>query len=117
MSFIRNWKDILVKQPNGETIYEMLTERDGSPIGIARVYVRESKLHHHDHTEEWYIITGAIPNGEVYLNGKKFSLLNYDLVYIAPGTRHKLKAKTLNSLEIIAITCPPWSSEDHHLDE
>jgi mannose-6-phosphate isomerase-like protein (cupin superfamily) len=118
MSFIRKLNEELAKRVNGEKIYEMMTENDGLLLGIAIVFAKESKLHHHDYTKEWYIVTSKEPKGLVYLNGKMNPLEHYDVIYIAPGIRHKLEANDPNDpLEIVAVTHPPWSSMDHHLDE
>jgi len=95
----------------------MLTERDNLPIGIALVFARESKLHHHDYTKEWYIVTNENPRGLVYLDDKRISLKQDDVVYIAPETKHKIEASGSEYLKIYVITCPPWNEKDHHLDE
>ena len=117
MSFVRYLNEEIAKKVNGEEIYEMIKKSDKLPLGIAIAFVKESKLHHHNNTEEWYIATNENPNGVVYLDGRKKLLKKYTVVYISPGTRHKLEAKNpRNLLEIVAVTCPPWSQEDHILD-
>lgn len=116
MSFIRKLDEVKAKGVNGERVYEMIAERDDLPFGAAIVLARESKSHHHDYTHELYIVTSENPNAVIHLNDKIYPLKRDDVVYIAPGTRHKVKANGQEPIKIDVITIPPWSEKDHHLD-
>jgi len=117
MSFVRNLSEERAKKVNGEKVFEMVTERDKKKLGAAIVLVRESKLHHHDYTEEMYFVASENPKAVVYLDGAIISLKHDDVVYIAPGTKHKLETHGPEDLKIYVATHPPWSQKDHHLDE
>jgi len=117
MSFIRNLNDVIPKKVNGEEIYEMVTKGDGSPIGSAIVSARESRLHHHNHTWELYLVLSENPNAWIYLDDRMHSLKQYDTVYIPPGTKHKLETNGPKNVKIHVVTHPTYSEEDYHLDE
>jgi len=117
MSFVRNLDEVIAKSVNGERVYEMIAERDGLPFGAAIVLARESKLHHHDYTHELYIVTGKTSNAVIRLDDKTYHLRQDSVVYIAPGTKHKLVTNEPRDLKINVITIPPWNKKDHHLDE
>jgi mannose-6-phosphate isomerase-like protein (cupin superfamily) len=67
--------------------------------------------------QESYYVVSENPNAVIYLNGKIIALKQDDVIYIAPGTRHKIKANSPKDLKIYVVTDPPWSEGDHHLDE
>lgn len=120
---------------NGETIYELLGADAGQPVGIALAEVYgSSKRHHHDRTKEWYVILSGpslgtsdfLINGSVELDNTRTALSNFSLVQIEPGTKHKiynLHAAEISQnysptpIRLLAITQPPWTREDHILDE
>jgi mannose-6-phosphate isomerase-like protein (cupin superfamily) len=103
-----------VKVP-GEVIYEVVTGEDGQEFGVAIADVIEAQPHHHDKTHETYVlIAGEI---EVNIDGVSHKLTKPgESIEIPLGKVHFGKSLGDKPARIAAITTPPWSSEDHHLD-
>lgn len=111
MSYIKTLKDARVIKTKGETIYEF--DIGDFPHGIAIADIKESRLHHHLKTHEWYWL--AEGSGEIVLDGKTRKIRKHDFIYIKPGTKHKVKST--DGILLIVISYPKWRAEDHIIDE
>jgi len=104
-----NWYEKVGIKTNGEIIKELLSGEE-HPIGIALAEVKEARLHYHRKTREYYIVLRG--EGKLILEEEELPLKEGDLVYIEPMKKHKAKTEK-GKLEILVISCPPWSKEDH----
>jgi len=98
-----------------EIVYEVTTQANGLPFGIAIADIRQSVPHFHKHTTETYtVVQGDL---EVRLDGEKYRLDPGDVIKISPGVIHS--ARSLGGAPArITVTCiPEWSQEDHHIAE
>ncbi len=67
-------------------------------------------LHKHNKSEELYhIISGQ---GLMTLGTQEFEVKQYDTIYIAPNTPHKVKNIGKIPLKILCCCAPPYSHED-----
>lgn len=103
---------------NGETIYEILKDKERSIAYV--VITTESKLHYHKKTrEEYYIAKG---NGTIFLGeldkGKldKIKVKEGSFIEILPNTLHKIR-KDRGTLEFFVICTPAWNPDDHILKD
>lgn len=62
-------------------------------------------------SEEIFIVIAG--RGTVWLDGKAQSLNTGDLVKIAPGVRHKVRADANVALSFYAISAPPFRPDDY----
>lgn len=101
-----------VENPN-ETIYEIVTAKDGQGWGLAIADIKESELHVHQQIKEVYLILeGRL---EVDLNGSLHQLRKGESIEILPKVKHKAKSLGQDSARIVALSFPAWTLEDHHL--
>jgi mannose-6-phosphate isomerase-like protein (cupin superfamily) len=97
---------------DGELIWEVVTHRDGLPIGIATVDIESTQLHRHERTHEWYVVL----EGEalIILGDDEVRVGKDTLIYIKPRTPHRARKMGEGKLRILVITYPAWTEEDHH---
>lgn len=90
---------------------EIIAETDSSK-GIAVAVIDKSIAHHHNYTKERYVIQRG--SFDLFVDGIKHELNEGDVFDIEPGQVHwAIGSQTW--VEIIAT--PPWSIEDHILEE
>lgn len=102
-----------VTKAEGESIHEILTGKDNLPIGVAVAVIKESKLHYHKNTMEWYIILEG--TAEITLNYDKVCAEKHTLIFIEPNTKHMVKRIGMSRVKILVITSPPWTENDHYV--
>lgn len=100
----------IVLNPKGNPT-EIVAEIDPQN-GQAVAVIDKSVVHHHNHTKEKYTVI----NGEmdIYINGKKHHLAANDALEIEPGQSHYAEG---NETWVAVIATPPWSPEDHILED
>ena len=80
--------------------------------GKAIAVIDKSAAHHHNYTKERYIIQrGSL---ELFVDGTKHDLKEGDVFDIEPGQVHYAIG---NQTWFEEISTPPWSIEDHFLEE
>jgi mannose-6-phosphate isomerase-like protein (cupin superfamily) len=85
---------------------------------VAKTFMKPgSKVprHHHRYSEETYIITSGAALMKV--DDQSFLLVPGDVILIMPGEIHQVSTNEKQELEFLAITIPPYSSDDFILDK
>lgn len=78
-------------------------------MGIAFAEILESAEHFHKKTKEiYYVLEGK---GNIFINGKKFSLKEEIIIKIMPKARHFVKSR--KGIKILVISMPSWNEKDH----
>ena len=71
--------------------------------------------HHHDHTEELYVVTSGF--GTIVVDGKPIDVSAGDTVLIEIGERHFAMTNSDSGLEFLAISIPAYDSADFIVEE
>jgi len=105
------WKKIEV---SGETIYEVVTEKDDPRFSFAVAEIEQSQAHFHKKTIEVYIlISGKL---EVRIGHCAIILSRPgDIVTIPLDAVHSARSLVRERSWVAVLTLPPWSSKDQHI--
>ena len=107
------WYQKKVELP-GEVIYEIVTAEDTLSFGIVMVLLTKSRPHFHTHIREKYVLIGG--SLIVHIDDECVMLTRpMDEVDIPINMTHW--AESLNPgtpAQILLITTPAWTKEDHH---
>lgn len=98
-----------------EIVYEVTSQRDGLPFGIAIADIEQSVPHYHRKTVETY--TGVQGELEVRVGEDTHVLRPGDVLQIPIGTIHSARSLGEDPARITVTTVPEWSVEDHFLAE
>ena len=98
-----------------EIVYEITTQKDGLPFGIAIADIEQSAPHYHKKTVETY--TGVQGDLEVKIGDEVHILHPGEVVQIPRGTVHSARSLGVDPARITVTTVPEWSAEDHFLVE
>lgn len=94
------------------TSTRILTSADGSPCSLHVTAIRDSVRHYHrDTTEVYYILEGA---GKIELNGDWVDVEPGTVVWIEPGTRHRVESEA--GLKTIVFGLPAFNPADEWFD-
>ena len=107
------WYQSKIKLP-GEVIYKIVTTEDALSFGITMILLTESRPHFHTHTQEKYVlISGSLI---VHIDDECVMLTRpMDEVDIPINTTHWAESFTPETpAQILVITTPAWTKEDHH---
>ncbi len=89
----------------------ILTAADGGPCSLHVTRIHDSARHFHRETAEvYYILAGT---GKIELNDKWFDLAPGAVVYIKPGTWHRVVSEP--GLTVVVVAIPPFRDDDEHL--
>jgi mannose-6-phosphate isomerase-like protein (cupin superfamily) len=90
----------------------ILTSADGAPCSLHVTSIRDSIRHYHrETTEVYYILEGA---GKIELNGHFYDIEPGTVIWIEPGTRHRVVSET--GLSTIVFGLPAFNPEDEWFD-
>ena len=98
-----------------EIVYELTTQKDGLPFGIAIADIEQSVRHRHERTLETY--TGVQGELEVTVGSDIHILHPGDILQIPIGVVHSARSLGEDPARITVTTVPEWSQEDHILVE
>ncbi len=105
-----------VDTSEGEIIFEMIgcEKNQGGALkhSVAHVVIPSgcsSLLHYHPEAEETYCILKG--EGEIVVDGRKYSVKSGDTVFISPLEKHQIFAHGTCDLEFIAVCAPAWTPE------
>jgi mannose-6-phosphate isomerase-like protein (cupin superfamily) len=103
------------KEFAAEIVYEVTTQANRLPFGIAFADIKQSVSHFHKRTTETYtVVQGDL---EVRLDGEKYTLGPGDVIKISPGAIHSARSLGETPARITVTSIPEWSSEDYHVAE
>lgn len=89
-----------------------LTAADGAPCSLHVTAIRDSARHYHrETTEVYYILDGR---GKMELNGDWVELGPGTVIWIEPGTRHRLVSP--DGVKTIVFGLPAFRPDDEHFD-
>lgn len=89
-----------------------LTAADGTPCSLHVTAIRDSARHYHrETTEVYYILDGR---GKMELNGDWVELGPGTVIWIEPGTRHRLVSP--DGVKTIVFGLPAFRPDDEHFD-
>jgi mannose-6-phosphate isomerase-like protein (cupin superfamily) len=90
----------------------VLTAADGAPCSLHVTSIRDAARHYHrDTTEVYYILSGT---GKIELNGDWAELEPGTVVWIEPGTRHRLVSA--DGVTTIVFALPAFNPADEFFD-
>ncbi len=96
-------------------VYEITTQQNGLPFGVAMADIRVVEPHFHKVTVETYtIVQGDL---EVSLDSEQHVLHPGDVIKISPGIVHSARSLDERSARITITTIPEFSPEDYYLAE
>jgi mannose-6-phosphate isomerase-like protein (cupin superfamily) len=98
-----------------ETVYEVTTQQNGLPFGIAIADIQQSKAHFHKDTWETYTVVQG--NLELYLDGERHVLHPGDVKKIPLWVVHYAKSLDKTPARITVTTIPEFSPEDYFVVE
>lgn len=109
---VRHVKDApTVPCPCGQST-RILTRADTEECNFHITFIKDSVRHYHKNcTEVYYILEGT---GRMELNGQTIDVEPGTLVYIEPGTRHRLWSD--EGVRTIVLGVPALDPEDEHFD-
>ena len=97
--------------PCGEST-RILTAADGAPCSLHVTAIRDATRHYHrDTTEVYYILEGS---GKMELNGDWVDLEPGVVVWIEPGTRHRVVSEA--GVKTIVFGIPAFNPDDEWFD-
>lgn len=97
--------------PCGEST-RPLTSADTPACSLHVTSIRDSILHYHrETTEVYYVLEGT---GSMHLNGDIVSVDPGTVVYIEPGTRHRLVSPA--GVRTIVFSIPAFNADDEYFD-
>jgi mannose-6-phosphate isomerase-like protein (cupin superfamily) len=89
-----------------------LTAADGAPCSLHVTEIRDSARHYHrETTEVYYILEGT---GKIELNGDRHDLEPGTVIWIEPGTRHRVTSEM--GLKTIVFALPAFNPDDEWFD-
>lgn len=89
-----------------------LTAADGAPLSLHVTAITDSARHYHRNTTEvYYILEGA---GKIELNGVWHDVAAGAVVWIQPGTRHRVVSDA--GLKAIVVALPAFDPADEWFD-
>lgn len=89
-----------------------LTAADGAPCSLHVTAIRDSARHYHRRTTEvYYILEGS---GKMELNGDWVDLEPGTVIWIEPGTRHRLVSEA--GVRTIVFGVPAFDPDDEYFD-
>lgn len=90
----------------------VLTGADGAPCSLHVTAIRDAARHYHrETTEVYYILAGS---GKMELNGDWVDLEPGTVIWIEPGTRHRLVSP--EGVRTIVFGLPAFRPDDEYLD-
>lgn len=90
----------------------VLTAADGAPLSLHVTSIRDAVRHYHrDTTEVYYILSGR---GKMELNDEWVELEPGTVLWIEPGTRHRLLSET--GVKTIVVALPAFNPADEFFD-
>ncbi|MDY3551115.1 cupin domain-containing protein [Gemmata sp. JC717] len=90
----------------------ILTGADGAPCSLHVTTIAEATRHYHrDTTEVYYILEGQ---GKMELNGEWHEVGPGTVVWIEPGTRHRVTSE--HGLKTIVFALPAFNPADEWFD-
>ncbi len=90
----------------------VLTAADGAPCSLHVTEIRDSALHYHKETTEvYYILEGT---GKIELNGDWHAIAPGTVIWIEPGTRHRVVSET--GIKTIVFGLPAFNPADEWFD-
>ncbi len=90
----------------------VLTAADGAPASLHVTSIRDAERHYHrDTTEVYYILSGT---GKMELNGDWVDLEPGTVVWIEPGTRHRLVSE--GGVKTVVFALPAFNPADEFFD-
>ena len=93
-------------------VYEVTTNKNRLPFGIAIVDVQQSRPHFHRLTLETYtVVQGDL---DVSVNGQHHVLHPGDVIKIMPGVVHSARSLTSSPARITVTTIPEFSVDDYY---
>jgi quercetin dioxygenase-like cupin family protein len=96
-------------------VYEITTEQNGLPFGVAMADITVVEPHFHKVTVETYtIVQGDL---EVSLNSEQHILHPGDVIKISPGIVHSARSLDETPARITVSTIPEFSQADYYLAE
>jgi mannose-6-phosphate isomerase-like protein (cupin superfamily) len=102
-----------MKNYPAEIVYEITTQNNDLPFGIAIADIQQSERHFHKVTTETYTVVQGIL--EVNLDTKSYILHPGDVIKILPGVIHSAKALSERPARITVTTIPEFSQNDYYL--
>lgn len=103
--------NIVVNGVDNEDPTEIVAEVDPEN-GEAIAVIDESVIHHHNRTIERYVVEKGLL--DLYVDGKKHELKPGSEMVVEPGQVHYAVGK---ETWVKTISTPPWSIEDHILED
>jgi mannose-6-phosphate isomerase-like protein (cupin superfamily) len=101
------------KARKAEIVYEVTTQQNSLPFGVAIADIQESEAHFHKVTMETYtVVQGDL---EVSLDGERQALHPGDVVKIPLGVVHSARSLDETPARITVTTIPEFSPEDYYL--
>lgn len=89
-----------------------LTAADGAPCSLHVTAIRDSERHYHRRTTEvYYILEGT---GKIELNNDWHELEPGTVIWIEPGTRHRVVSE--QGLKTIVFALPAFDAGDEWFD-
>ena len=89
-----------------------LTAADGAPCSLHVTTMRDATRHYHKQTTEiYYILEGS---GKMELNGDWHEVGTGTVIWIEPGTRHRVASEA--GLKTIVFALPAFNAEDEWFD-
>lgn len=89
-----------------------LTGADGAPCSLHVTAIRDSARHYHRATTEvYYILEGT---GKIELNGAWHDLDPGTVIWIEPGTRHRVVSE--HGLRTVVVALPAFDAADEWFD-
>jgi mannose-6-phosphate isomerase-like protein (cupin superfamily) len=90
----------------------VLTAADGAPLSLHVTSIRDAVRHYHrETTEVYYILSGT---GKMELNGSWVELEPGTVLWIEPGTRHRLVSDA--GITTVVVALPAFNHADEFFD-
>jgi len=90
----------------------VLTAADGAPLSLHVTSIRDAVRHYHRLTTEvYYILSGT---GKMELNGSWVDLEPGTVLWIEPGTRHRLVSG--EGIRTVVVALPAFDAADEFFD-
>ena len=90
----------------------VLTAADGAPLSLHVTSIRDAQRHYHlETTEVYYILSGT---GKMELDGDWVDLDPGTVLWIEPGTRHRLVSE--NGVTTLVVALPAFNAGDEFFD-